>query len=189
MKNTLMAVVIAVALGIFVVFWDSAPGVFLSKEKTPAATLSRADSYMINSETHKFNEQGVETFILNTQRGQFFKSENKFVMDKPNLQANGDTPQAPPWVLNAEVGVVFNQGEKIVMQRNVHAQQEIPAGTREFNTSELTYYPDLNVAESDRHVTLTSPGEVTTGIGMKADFEQEVFQLMSTVKSTRHAAY
>ena len=149
--------------------------------------LPQANSYMINSETRKFDEQGQLTFVLNTNRGQYFKNQNKFVMDEPRMKANGNTSAQPPWRLSANTGVIFSHGERIVLRGKVHAWQQAPTGNTDLNTSLLTYYPDSNVAETKRKVTMTSPGTRITGVGMKADLEQQLFQLLAKVKSKHHA--
>lgn len=189
MKNALMAIAIALALIIFVVFWDSPPEVFLSKNKTSEAAISQANSYMINSQTRKFNEQGLQTFNLKTTRGQFFKGQNKFVMDEPEIKADGDTPDQAPWHLTANTGVLFNRGERVVMRGNVLAWQEAPGGNTQIETPLLTFYPDQDRAETDRKVYLSSPGTTLNGVGMKANFEQQTFQLLSKVKSKHNAIH
>jgi len=200
MKNTLTAITIALALGIFVVFWDSPPEAFLGRTSPPEAALSQANSYMINSETRKFNEQGQQTYILNTTQGQFFKRQNKFVMDNPKIRAdsdspeadtsiNGGTPKQEPWHLSANTGVVYNQGDRIVMIGDVYAWQEAPEGKTQLKTTELTYYPDKDMAESDHKVYISAPGNRANGIGMKANFEQRTFQLLAQVKSNYDAVH
>lgn len=187
MKNVLMAIAIAVALSVFVVFWDSPPEVFLSKNKSSEAALSQANSYMINSQTRKYNEQGLLTFSLNTVRGQFFKGQNRFVMDKPEVKTNSESPDRAPWHLTANNGIVFNRGERVVMRGNVLAWQEAQDGNTQIKTPELTFYPDQDRAETDRMVYLSSPGTTVNGVGMKANFEAQTFQLLSKVKSKHHA--
>ncbi len=189
MKNALMALFIAFALIVFLVFWDSPPEVFLSKNKTSEATISQANSYMMNSQTRKFNEQGKQSFNLKTTRGQFFKGQNKFVMDEPEMKADGDTPDEIPWHLTANTGVVFNRGEQVVMRGNVRAWQEAPGGNTQIKTSKLTFYPDQNRAETDRKVYLSSPGTTLNGVGMRANFEQQIFQLLSKVKSRHNVTH
>lgn len=187
MKNVLMVVAIGVALSVFVVFWDSPPEVFLSKNKSSEAALSRANSYMINSQTRRYNEQGMLTFNLNTVRGQFFEGQNKFVMDKPEVRTNSKSPDGAPWHLTANNGVVFNRGERVVMRGDVLAWQEAQDGNTQIKTPELTFYPDQDRAETDREVYLSSPGTTLNGTGMKANFEEQTFQLLSKVKSKHRA--
>jgi lipopolysaccharide export system protein LptC len=188
MKNVLMAIMIVVALVIFVIFWDSPPEVFLNKDKTPEATLPTANSYMINSETQNFDEQGRQSFVLKTSRGQFFKNLNRFIMDKPRMRADGDMSEQLPWHMSANSGVVFDRATRVVLRGKVRAWQVAPTGNTELNTSALTLYPDSNIVETDRKVTLRSPGTRISGIGMKANLEQQLFQLLSKVKSKHHAA-
>lgn len=189
MKNILMAVLIAFALSVFVVFWDSPPEVFLNKNKTPETSISRANSYMINSQTRKFNDQGLQAFSLTTIRGQFFKHQDKFVMDKPKIKANSGNPGKAPWHLTANTGTVFERGKRIVMQGDVNAWQPAPDGNTQIKTTQLTFYPDRDVAETDRKVYLSSPGTRINGVGMKANLDQQTFKLLSKVKSQHHASH
>ncbi len=188
MKNALMILMLATALVVFVIFWDSPPEVFLNRDNPPEATVSQANSYMINSETRKYDQLGLTSFVLNTSRGQFFKRQNKFVMDDPKIKANGDTPAQAPWHLTASTGEVFNRGKRVVMHGDVHAWQEAPDGKTELNTPHLVFYPDTNIAKTKYRVTLRSPGSKINGVGMKANLKQQFFQLLSKVKSKHRAA-
>ncbi len=185
MKNSLLAGLLLVAIASFVSFWDSPPEIFLGKEKAKETTTSKADSYMTLSTTRKFDEFGQLAFIMRTTQGQFFKGQNRFVVDQPEITASGSNTEEAPWQMTARTGVVFNRGERIVMRGNVHAWQETPPGASHFRTPELVYYPEKELAETDRPVTISSPGSQVSGVGMKASLAQQTFHLLAQVKS-RH---
>lgn len=185
MKNSLLAGLLLVAIALFVSFWDSPPEMFLGREKAKEATTSKANSYMTLSTTRKFDELGQLAFVLKTTQGQFFKDQNRFVVDQPEITASGTNTEEAPWQMIANSGVVFNRGERIVMSGDVHAWQETPPNASHFRTPELTYFPDKEIAETDRPVTISSPGSLVSGVGMKASLAKQTFHLLAEVKS-RH---
>lgn len=186
MKNTSAAILIALALSVFIVFWDSPPEAFIKQKKTTVAALPKATSYMTNSTTRKFSESGVEIFTLHTERGQFFQREDVFVMAQPRMQSNSETPDQAPWHMMADEGEIFSRGAHIVLSGNVEAWQVAPAGRTDLKTDQLAYYSETKHVETDRKVTLRSPGSHITGIGLTADLEREVFQLLANVKSKHY---
>lgn len=182
-----MALLIAAALVVFVIFWDSPPDVFINSDQAPPPSLPRATSYMINSKTSSFNEQGANAFILETEQGQFFEHQNKFVMDKPIVKANHGVPGAQAWQLTANSGVIFDRGKRIELNGSVHAWQYVSSGLTELRTPRLTYFPNQNLANTDHKVSIKTPGSRIRGVGMRADFERQTLQLLSKVKSTHNA--
>lgn len=157
MKNSILASLLVIAMVLFVSFWDSPPEMFLGKEAAKQAAASKANSYMTQSTTRKFDEFGQLTFVLKTSEGQFFKDQNRFVVDLPEITAFGTDIEEAPWEMTAKTGVVFNRGQRIIMRGDVHAWQEAPPGASHFKTPELTYYPEKEIAETSRPVTISSP--------------------------------
>lgn len=126
MKNSILASLLVIAMVLFVSFWDSPPEMFLGKEAAKQAAASKANSYMTQSTTRKFDEFGQLTFVLKTSEGQFFKDQNRFVVDLPEITAFGTDIEEAPWEMTAKTGVVFNRGQRIIMRGDVHAWQEAP---------------------------------------------------------------
>ncbi|HBD11610.1 MAG TPA: LPS export ABC transporter periplasmic protein LptC, partial [Porticoccaceae bacterium] len=128
MKNTLMAFFVAGILVIFILLLDSPPQVFTRNTETTPSGLPQASSYMINSETRKYDERGRLHLILTTERGQFFEAKKQFAMDAPIVVALDRDSRKPPWRLTAKTGTVFNNGDHIVFQGDVHARQSEVSG-------------------------------------------------------------
>lgn len=185
MKNSFFAGLLVIAMVLFVSFWDSPPEMFLGKEKEKEAAASKANSYMTQSTTRKFDEFGQLAFVLNTTQGQFFKGQNRFVVDQPQITSSGTDADEAFWHMTAKTGVVFNRGERIVMRGDVHAWQEAPPDASHFKTPKLTYYPEKEIAETDHSVIISSPGSRVSGVGMKANLAKQTFHLLAQVKS-RH---
>lgn len=186
MKNTLMAFFVAGILVIFILLLDSPPQVFTRNTETTPSGLPQASSYMINSETRKYDERGRLHLILTTERGQFFEAKKQFAMDAPVVVALDRDSRKPPWRLTAKTGTVFNNGDHIVFQGDVHARQSEASGASELRTQKLDYFPDRDLVKSDRRVELTSPGHRIDAIGLKADLDRQVFELRCKVKGLHH---
>ncbi len=60
-------------------------------------------------------------------------------------------------------------------------------GKNEFFTDDIHFIPGDNVATTSTNVKLVNPEGYTTGKGMKADFNREIYELLSDVKGYYHA--
>ena len=187
-----MAVLLTVALAVFVIFWDAKPEMFMRKKQPPMSALSSADSYMKNTVTHKFNAQGRPAFILRSTEGEYFQAQNRFVMAAPQVLAHTANASDQPWHLTAQQSVILNSGLLINMQGDVYAWQQIgPTNTgekTEIKTPFLSYYPDNQQANTDQPIAFKTPGHTLNGIGFKGDFSAQTYQILSRVKG-QHNAY
>lgn len=195
MKNTLTLALIAIAIAAFVIFWDAQPELLGGNKATRLAALPVADSYMVETKTRKFDRQGREAFVVTSTGSLYFQGQDRLTMDAPRVRALRG-PDTPPWHIAADSSEVFSGGERVVLRDNVHAWRDLPdaggnrnakSGREELKTSRLTLFPDRHMAETDQAVTLISPAHRTTAIGLKADFEREIYHLLARVKSTHNA--
>ena len=186
-----MAGLLIVALAAFVIFWDAKPEIFMRKKQPPVSTLSNADSYMKNTVTRKFNEQGHPAFLLTSTEGKYFQAHNKFVMAAPQVLAYPTKEGKQPWHLTAKRSVILNNGVQINMQGKVYAWQQVESenakGKTEIRTPFLSYYPDSQQANTTKHITFKTPGHKMKGIGFKGNFAAQTYQILSRVKGQHHA--
>lgn len=186
MKNVFALVLLLTGVGAFLVFWDSQPDVFLKKKLQTTEALPPADSFMVETVTRKFGVHGRETYHLTANAGRYYQDKDLFEMDNPRLLAYQQKSGAQPWRLEANSSQIYNSGEKLVLSGDVYAWQVVGSGKNELKTSQLTFFPQKNQAQTDRPVTLLAPDSRTTAVGMRADFESHTYQLLSRVRSTRH---
>jgi len=186
-----MAGLLVVALAAFVIFWDAKPEIFMRKKQPPVSALSSADSYMKNTVTRKFNEQGKPAFRLTSTEGEYFQAQNRFVMAAPQVLAHASVEGEQPWHLSAQQSIILNSGQQVDMQDEVYAWQQLGAATAkqktEIATPFLSYYPDSQQANTDRHITFKKPGHTITGVGFKGDFAAQTYQILSRVKGQHNA--
>jgi len=190
-KNAILAGLLVIALAAFVIFWDAKPEIFMGKKQPPISALSSADSYMKNTVTRKFNEQGQPAFLLTSTEGEYFQAQNRFVMAAPQMLAHASVEGEHPWHLSAKQSVILDNGQRIDMQGEVYAWQQvgpvISDKKTEISTPFLSYYPDSQLADTDKPISLKTPGHKIDGTGFKGDFAAQTYQILSRVKGRHNA--
>ncbi len=190
-KNAFLAGLLVIALASFVIFWDTKPEIFMAEAQPPIAALSSADSYMKNTVTHKFNKQGQPVFLLTSSEGEYFQAQNRFVMTEPKVLSRASTEGEQPWHLSAQQSIILNNGQRIDLRGQVYAWQqagpELPNQKTEITTPFLSYYPDSQLADTDKPISLKSPGHKIEGTGFKGNFAAQSYQILSWVKGRHNA--
>lgn len=188
-----MASILIITLGVFVIFWDAKPEIFMRKKQPPVSPLSSADSYMKNTLTRKFNAQGQPAFLLTSIEGEYFQAANRFVMAEPQVLAHSTKEGEQPWHLTAQQSVILNSGQQIDMQGDVYAWQQVGLNNSgrktEIKTPFMSYYPDSQQANTDKDISFKTPGHKLNGIGFKGDFAAQTYQILSQVKGRHHASH
>lgn len=183
MRNILVAALTIAALLGFLVFWDSAPTLFLRGMQTRPPALPTADSYMTTTVTRKFDEAGALAYTLTATKAESFTADDIVVLTEPRLLASPKQPEDAPWHLKAATGVLHNADRRVVLRTDVRVWQDADKGTSELKTAELTYLADTRHVQSDLPVELISPRAHSTAVGLSADLEPKVYKLLSRVHS------
>ncbi|WP_339639881.1 LPS export ABC transporter periplasmic protein LptC [uncultured Porticoccus sp.] len=192
MRNILMTAMLLASTGIFLLFWLSPPEVFLNKPSADVEELPKADSYMNNIDTVNFDRDGNRAYTLTATEARHFNRGNRLELENPGMvsysEPNEGSEQAPPWHVTSQKGTIYNGGERAVLSGDVYARQSVKKGGKnEFLTSKLTIFPETNIAETGLPVTIKTPQGETTGTGMWADLNDEIFKLLSKVKGIHRA--
>ncbi|TNE78278.1 MAG: LPS export ABC transporter periplasmic protein LptC [Gammaproteobacteria bacterium] len=188
MRNILLMVMLLGSTGIFLLFWLSPPEVFLEQPTSDGEELPKADSYMLNISMLTYNKNGDKANSMLATEARHFKRANRLEAENPDMMSFGKNPDDQPWHMTADKGTVLKGGEKAVFNGSVYAWQETGKGAKkELRTDKLILYPDTHVAETDRPVTIITEQGKTTGVGMWADLDAEIFRLLSKVKGVHRA--
>jgi len=186
MKNLLFFLSLVAVAWVSVLLWDSPPELLFKSKKTRLESLPTADSYMHNTTTIKFDESGRQTYLLTATTGLYFSGDDRFQLEAPKLTARKSQTGAEPWQLTADVARSTSQGELVLLEGNVYAWQQTPRGLNEFFTTDISYAPGKNFAETQAPVKMSHPQGITTGIGMEADFNTDTYRLLANVESKYH---
>ncbi|MBM4207125.1 MAG: LPS export ABC transporter periplasmic protein LptC [Gammaproteobacteria bacterium] len=93
--------------------------------------------------------------------------------------------KTPPWIVEAETGILSNDGKQLQLNGKVTINRAKAKGVRQLiiNTSQLMVNPETSYAETTAWAELISPPNITTGTGMKVTFKEPIhLQLLAQVK-------
>ena len=93
--------------------------------------------------------------------------------------------KSPPWVIQAETGILSKDGKKIELKGKVTIDRAQAEGVRQLNikTSNLNVNPETNYAETTAWAEIINPPNITTGTGMKVTFKNPIhLELLSKVQ-------
>ncbi|WP_461480566.1 LPS export ABC transporter periplasmic protein LptC [Porticoccus sp.] len=174
--------------GIFLLFWLSPPEIFLTRPPSDGEELPKADSYMLNISMLNYNKAGAKSSSMLATEARHYNRGNRLEAENPKMVSYGKQTEEQPWHMSADKGTVYKGGERAVFVGSVYAwQQATPATKKEMHTDKLTLYPDTHIAETNSRVTLITEQEKTTGTGMWADLNAEIFKLLANVKGVHRA--
>jgi lipopolysaccharide export system protein LptC len=93
--------------------------------------------------------------------------------------------KTPPWVVEAETGILSQDGKQLQLNNKVTINRAKGAGARQLiiNTTNLLVNPETSYAETKDWAELISPPNITTGTGMKTTFKEPIhLELLAKVK-------
>jgi lipopolysaccharide export system protein LptC len=131
-------------------------------------------------------EMGTDGLLktqLTADRMTHYSDDGTLHLQKPLMIFHNQ--ETPPWVINAEAGVLSADGKNLKLNGKVKVERAEGQGVKALiiNTSNARVKPETHYAETDEWAELISPPNRTVGIGMKLVFEQPVHvQLLSKVQ-------
>ncbi|NKB47381.1 MAG: LPS export ABC transporter periplasmic protein LptC [Legionellales bacterium] len=155
----------------------------LTKPKTDyilseAQLATRPDSIIEQMHVTEFSEQGKPMHILITPRLTHYSKIDRSDLQHPKVTIL-QKDQAP-WEIQALSGQTDYGIAQITLHDDVQLRQaaddQRPATT--ITTSRLVYYPAIQVAQTDQPIEFRQGGVQVKSVGMIADLEQDVVELL-----------
>jgi len=176
LNRWLISILAAIMLGL--VFWphDYAPS---NKENVSS---SEFDYFMEEVVIHQFNSNGERTNKLIAKRMEHSIEQYTSKLSNPVIvYAKNDLGE---WQISSEKGELID-GQTINLLNQVNIEERLTNNQTEtsINTKNLSIDLEQNIAFTDDLVTIQNPHYHSQSRGMKIDFEQEVIQLKSSVKT------
>ena len=131
----------------------------------------------------EMGENGLLKNRLIADKMTHYSDDGTTHLDKPQMFFINEA--TPPWVINAESGILSADGKNLQLNGKVKVERKEGNGVRPLiiNTSNARVKPETHYAETNAWAELISPPNRTTGVGMKLVFEQPVhLQLLSKVQ-------
>lgn len=142
--------------------------------------IHKVDMFMVNVIYTKMDENG-------RPKNQFFSpkvihypyhNSSKFVSPHFIIASK---PTEKPWDITAKHGLSEGGLKTVQLWDDVKVHQTAGANNQEntMTTTQLTIYPKRHYAETNQAVTITQPGSVIKGIGLKATLDKGIVELLS----------
>ena len=160
---------------------------WLTRDRTNAQTFAgppRSDYTLEQFTLDALDSAGKRTFRVSgprlSRRGDdgsiFVESPDYLLVDGGGHPWNGKSDSA--WV--DKEGEVMKLLGRVEMHRAAEAQEE----PIDVVTSDLTTYPKKKTMETAAAATITQPGSILHGTGMRGDLNDKTLELLSDVSST-----
>ncbi len=171
--------------------------VWLNRDRTNAQTYAgppRSDYTLTDFTLEALDAQGQRAFQISgpalARRGD---SDGSIYVTQPQyLLIDGD---GKPWHGKSEAAWVDKSGTLMKLQGAVelHRQADATRSAADITTRDLTAWPREKRIASDAPVTISEPGSILSGIGMRGDLNEKSLELLADVHAvlqprTAHAA-
>lgn len=151
-------------------------------EEVARADSGRSEYVLRDFELTALDRSGKESFTLRAPLLRETPGASTMELTTPLFLLPDE--QGKYWEVRSKTGWVSQDREEIRLRGDVHAQS--PEGDPrpvEMRTERLTVYPGTNRATSDAVVTITQPGSILRGRGLRADLAEKRYELLSQVHS------
>jgi lipopolysaccharide export system protein LptC len=167
--------------------------VWLLERVEPVPEAARAprtspDYYLENFVASAMDEDGRLRERLRADMMYHYPHDESAELIRPRLEVYRNE-EAPPWLIDAEHGWLYEGGELILLHGDVHMEREASPQTgpaMRLITREVRVRPAARYAETDEPVTMLR-GDATRieAVGMRAHLGDGWVELLSTVRG-RH---
>ncbi len=149
----------------------------------PTVSANSPDFFMTNTTYFKFSHEGNIQNQIKADKITHLDNNNTYLFEKPDILMF--TPGEQPWHITANKGKSEQGKSTVYLWHNVKIVRKIGPNNPDFDitTSELTVYPDIKFAETDKPVTIIQSGNTTKAVGAKADFKTGIIKLVSKIES------
>jgi len=160
---------------------------WLVRATTPKTDNARygdniADFYLTDVLALEFNQQGQLIHRLVSPKVVHIPANDTLLLRNPDLTLYSESvPVKSPWRITALHGKTIQNDKQAWLWGNVVLHQPPSAENKDSTilTSQLTIYPDKNMAETYAPVTVLEPGLEVHSVGMRAYFKEKRVDLLS----------
>ena len=130
------------------------------------------------------NEKGAASYTLSAEKMMHYPDDDTTILASPKFVSYGTAKS--PVTITASEAVVSGNGQHVYFQDDVRVTRAAYANYSELvvRTDFMHVIPDLNIARTDRAVTITDAQTTVTAVGFELNNETRVMKLQSRVRGT-----
>jgi lipopolysaccharide export system protein LptC len=146
------------------------------------------DLIVSNFSATTLNERGAPRFLMSAQKLEHYPDDDSTHLDEPRLSSL--YADRPPVYTSAKRGEISSKGNDIFLRDDVKIVRVPNAMQTEltFTTTYLHVLPDLDLAETDRPITIMDAHTILHAVGMRFDNKASVVHLLAQVRSQHETA-
>jgi lipopolysaccharide export system protein LptC len=169
----LLAVTLIVAVGYYLT-----PG-FAPDPQVSEWQQALPKTYLINTRTSTYNEEGTLTDVLEAQTAKFYPGQHQSLMESPRLFSHNLDDDT--WSASSDNGEFAHNRKLLTLTNNVVLSNDINLVV--LKTEKMRIDLVRNMAISKMPVTVTHRGSTTRADGMIADLDSQTVRLRPNVES------
>ena len=141
------------------------------------------DAIVENFSATNLNEQGAPSFIMAAKKMLHYPDDDSTTLEEPRITLLS-TGQ-PAIHASARSATVSSKGDEVILHDEVEVQREASKKQDGYKlqTQYLRIFPDKNLADSDRAVTIVDAHNIIHATGMELDNNTRTLKLLSQVTS------
>lgn len=138
------------------------------------------------------SEQGVPSSVMRGKKLVHYPDDDSSTVDAPDITSMSTEQPAsehPPVHTTARYATIASKGDEVLLEHDVKVVREASGKRGELvvSTELLKVFPNKELIQTDRAVTLVSDRDTVHAVGMEMDTRAHTVKLLSQVKA-QHAA-
>jgi LPS export ABC transporter protein LptC len=178
MRNLLYFLILCAAVAIT---WRAAQRLSLDHESEAKGDRSepKRGFYLRDAVVYGTSEGGFPSYTLKAERIDQNIAEDRF--DASIIDLKLDDAEGPPWLIQAEQGMIPSDQSYIQLNGNVKARRDQPDPTFSLESPSMRLISADRVAETADPVVIRYGEQQLTAVGMRAYFNEDRVELQSKV--------
>ncbi|BBB27277.1 LPS export ABC transporter periplasmic protein LptC [Amphritea japonica] len=156
----------------------------IKQEPNPA--YQQSDYYIINGRIRDYDNHGHLKQQLSSSQLEHQPVQQLILVTNPELQLY--SASLPSHKASSASGIIRDNNDSITLDGTVLLQDSPdPQQANILQTESLIFYPQKNLAQTDKKVTITNTTSTTTSVGMTIDTDSGILKLLSEVTGVHNA--
>ncbi len=174
-KNSIISLVMVFTVGLCL--WSIFDAKYPAEVSTD--TTHHPDAFMENVVATIINKEGNPSLKVESPKMIHYAEDDTTYIETPHITLYRQSPE--PWHINSAYAKATQGLDKIYFWDNVviHHVSDSANPTTTMTTTTLTVFPNKQIAQTDKNVTVTQPSAILHGLGMLANLNEGTVQLLS----------
>lgn len=152
----------------------------LDEDSASPLPEARSDYLLENFSLTIMNDDGLRRFSLHAPHLERSPVDESTLLTAPDVLIFEDNRAT--WRSTGETGWISADGTELRLEDDV-TMESIDGQDTTVVTDTITFLPDDRLAHTQDAVTLTQADSVMTGIGLRANFQSQTWELLADVKA------